>query len=300
MAPRQVALPVPHYRSGRRSRVRLLVGHTAEGARTMASLAAFLRRLGTASYHGGSDDELIGYLVNRKHEAWHCRGANPLSDGFVLCGFAGWSQAEWRRHPVMLENFAWWLASCARERGLPLRWLSDREVRDAVHDPQHPGGVCDHWAYSRATADGDHWDVGLHLPWDELLAWAAEIQAETTAPKPPAVPTSQRLMEDHTMLLRTDPDRAEWVSYFFEPGTLASITLGWGSPGELIEAKWWFRQGGWEEGRKPVGIDLARWAHGGLQPHHMSLVWEPPAGADCLELAFRAPGQGLHIVGTPV
>jgi hypothetical protein len=296
MAPRQVAYPVDNYRSGRRTRVRLLSLHTTEGARTMASLAAFLRRIETASYHGGSDDELIGYLVDRRHEAWHLRGGNPMSDGFVFCGFAAWSEREWFRHPVMMENAAWWLASCAGQRDLPLRWLSIREAREAVRDPEHPGGVIDHDDYTDATHDGTHWDCGEGLPKDWLIQRARQIQLLNAVK---SAPVRRHLTEDHAMLLRTDPEEIRWVSYFFEPGSLARITLGWGTAGQLHEAKWWLRRRGWQEGRGAERIDLDRWGHSGPQPHHMALSWQVPAAADCLEIAFTAPGQGLHIVGTP-
>lgn len=181
MAPRQIALPVNKFRPGRRSRVRLLIIHTTEGARTMQSLASFLRRGPNASYHAGSDDYVLAYLVNRMNEAWHCRGANPMADGFVMCAFAEWSEREWLNHPVMLENAAWWLASCARERGIPLRHLTINETRDAFHNKNHPGGVIAHWDYTRALGDGSHWDVGREFPWSRVLNRAREIQSGQTA-----------------------------------------------------------------------------------------------------------------------
>lgn len=118
-------------------------------------------------------------------------------------------------------------------------------------------------------------------------------------PPPPPPARAQRLTEDHTMLITTGPDETRWVSYFFEPGTLDRITLGWGSPGRLHDAKWWVRRHGWDKGRGVEEIDLAKYAHGGNQPHHMALSWGVLDDADCLEIAVTAPGQGLHIVGTP-
>lgn len=301
MPPYQIAYPVRHYRPGRRTRVRLLEFHTAEGARTVESLGAFLNRLGTASYHGGGDDVKIAYFVNRKNEAWHSRGANPMADGYCFCGFASWSREEWFRHPVMLENGAWWLASCARERGIPLRWLSLQNTAGAVRNYDHPGGVIDHDDYTKALRDGTHWDCGPNFPKDWVINRAAEIlRGQASLPKPSPAPRILRWnLEDIQMHIVTGPDEVRWVSYFFEPGTLSKITLGWGTEGSLHEAKWWVRRRAWNEPRGVEDIDIDRYAHGGTQPHHMSLAWNVIPQADCLEIAVTAPGQGLHIVGTP-
>lgn len=185
MAPLQISYPVPHFTAGRNTRVRLLVLHTTEGARTVEALGSFLRRKGTASYHAATDDEKIAYFVDRKNRAWHCRGANPYADGFCLCGFAAWSTAEWLRHPVMLENTAWWLAQCSRERGVPLRHLSIAEVAAVHRNPNHPGGVAMHWDYTRATGDGSHWDLGGNFPWDRVLGRARELAGGATSPGAP-------------------------------------------------------------------------------------------------------------------
>lgn len=199
MAPRQLAMPVNNFRQGRRRRISLLAIHTTEGARTMGALVAFQRRMGNSSYHAGSDDELIGYMVNRANEAWHLRNGNPMSDGFVLCGMAEWPEAEWHRHPVMLENCAWWIASAARERGLPLRWMTIEQVAEAVRNPSGaPGGVCMHWDYTRATGDGTHWDCGRNLPKEWIINRARQIQSgqvDAGLPtKPPIVNTSEDLV----------------------------------------------------------------------------------------------------------
>lgn len=174
--PLQIAYPVGNFRRGRRTRVRVLTLHTSEGARTVESLGGFLRSISNASYHAATDDRKIAYYVNRKNEAWHLRNGNPVADGFCFCGFAKWSRAEWFEHPVMLENAAWWLASCARERNVPLRWLSVSTARNAIRNADHAGGVIDHDDYSNATSDGTHWDCGEGLPKDWIIARAIQIQ----------------------------------------------------------------------------------------------------------------------------
>lgn len=206
MAPRQIALPVSNFRTGRRTRVRLLALHTTEGALTMASLAAFQRRMGNSSYHAGSDDDLIAYMVNRSNEAWHLRNGNPMADGFVMCAFARWSEQEWLDHPTMLENCAWWLASCARERGLPLRHLTLAQAGDAVRNRNHPGGVIAHWDYTRATSDGTHWDCGSNFPWTQVLTRARAIQGgRAPAPGQPAPPAAARRRRDEENSMQLPP-----------------------------------------------------------------------------------------------
>lgn len=226
MAPRQVAMPVSKFRSGRRARVRLLQLHTTEGSRTMASLTAFLRRGPNASYHAGTDDELIGYQVNRSNEAWHSRGANPFADGFVFCAMAKWSRAEWFQHPVQLENAAWWLASCSRERGVPLRWLSVAETRAAVRDARHAGGVCDHDDYSDATGDGSHWDCGEGLPKDWIIARAIDIhRGQRGMPVMPPNPGTVSLPRGESVIVGREKISGKGSRAFCVPIGTASSTM---------------------------------------------------------------------------
>lgn len=139
-------------------------------------------------------------------------------------------------------------------------------------------------------------------PWDMnhfRREVARHLRGGAPRPAPAPAPRRARLTEDHTMLITTGDDETRWVSYFFEPGTLSVVTLGWGTAGQLHNAKWWLRKGKWNEPRGVHEINVQDWGHGGAQPHHMALRWPVPADADCLEIAVTAPGQGLHIVGTP-
>lgn len=281
----------------------------------MGALVAFQRRMGNSSYHAGTDDELIGYMVDRKNEAWHLRNGNRMADGFVLCGMAEWSEAEWHRHPVMLENCAWWIASAARERGLPLRWLTLDQVAEAVRNPAgSPGGVCMHWDYTRATGDGTHWDCGRSLPRDWLIDRARQIhggQVDMDLPTTPTIPIRRTTTEDHEMYLTTAPgpgnDKSKWpnqrVSVGFDPkggwGGNVALNLHFGFPGGWVhEAKWWVRGGtGVGEVNKPhspAPIDIGKGGYG--QDRNGGMGWQltPPDRADELEILLSAPG-GVHI-----
>lgn len=170
-------IPVSKFTSGRAGeRVRLVVLHTSEGARTVESLAAFLNRDGVnASYHGAVDDARYEAYVDFSNTAWHLRNGNQEADGLCLCAMAGWSGAEWLRHPRMLGLAGAWVAQRCAARGVPIRWLSPAETAAALRDDHHPGGVIDHDTYTKATGDGTHWDVGGNFPRDHVLGLAQNL-----------------------------------------------------------------------------------------------------------------------------
>jgi hypothetical protein len=311
MAPRQIAYPVPHYRAGRRTRVRLLAFHTSEGARTVESLGSFLRRRGGASYHAGTDDDKIAYYVNRRNEAWHLRNGNPMSDGFVFCGFASWTRAQWFEHPVMLENGAWWLASCAAERGLPLRWLSVADTASAVRSRSHIGGTCDHDDYSDATRDGTHWDCGEGFPKDWVINRAIEIQGAQPAPTPgPSPDTTGGTVIPIQLDPTPEPDN--WDDSATWPWREVVVPLGYvqGWRGRL-----WLRFAAMHPGGRifrahvdyPDGdrVRFANWADVGdwpgihVEPPYKATrqyAYQPPKGAGTLMFTYAAPkGGGLNL-----
>lgn len=191
-------IPVSKFSSRFGERVRLVVIHTSEGARTVESIAAFCNRRGVnASYHGAVDDHRYEAYVNYSHAAWALRNGNQESDNLCLCAFAAWSRAEWLRHPRMLELTAAWIAERCTARGLPVRRLSDREVGDAMRNDAHPGGWADHDGYTKGTGDGTHWDVGENFPFD-LVEQRAQHLARTI--------TTRNLPEDDMAQV----PQAEW------------------------------------------------------------------------------------------
>jgi len=296
-------IPVDKYSSRLGERVRLAVIHTSEGARTVESLAAHLNSPGVnASYHGAVDDHRYESFVDYRYAAWHLRNGNQEADGLCLCAFSGWSRGEWLRHPRMLELTAAWIAERCLVRRLPVVFLSPRAVGEAMRSDAHPGGVCDHNAYSKGTGDGTHTDVGPHFPFDTVIARAQQIAGVI----PPAA-VRRTVMEDQSMYIRTVSGTgskqnwpAERISFGFDPpgtwGGRMMLKLHWGAPGGWIhEAKWWLRPG---DGagtpnvpHDPLGICLD-----GVVERYVGLGWEliPPARADELEIVLSAPG-GVHI-----
>jgi N-acetylmuramoyl-L-alanine amidase len=160
-------IPSPNYSSRGGSSVRLIVIHTAEGARTIEELGNFFANPGSGvSSHTGIDDTkgVIGEYVRREYKAWTASGANPVAVQTELCAFAKWDKAEWNRHPNMLSNCAAWIAEEAAKFGLPITKLSASQAQGSGR------GVCQH--VDLGAWGGGHWDCGGSFPIDDVLAMA--------------------------------------------------------------------------------------------------------------------------------
>jgi hypothetical protein len=118
-----------------------------------------------ASSHAIADDDLLlDDLVPYSRASWTLRGGNPRSDNIELCGMAGWTRAQWLKHPGLLNNCARWLASRAKGRGWhSLKFIGTQGVRD------RETGVIGHVNYTEGTGDGTHWDPGPGFPWDYVI-----------------------------------------------------------------------------------------------------------------------------------
>lgn len=146
-----------------------LAVHTTEGIMRAVDLRAWTAWPGSS--HASSDETGVlltpaeGF-VSYDLMAWTLRNANPYSENIEQCGWAAWTRAEWLARPLLLDATARWLADRSRARGIPLRRLTDDEIRRRVP------GVLGHGDYSRATGDGTHSDPGPNYPWDVVLAAA--------------------------------------------------------------------------------------------------------------------------------
>jgi hypothetical protein len=148
--------------------VRLVVLHTAEGARTYQSLGSYFQSPSAGvSSHTGIDDTpgVIGEYVRRSDKAWTQGNANPYSIAAELCAFAAWSPAEWQLHQTMLANCAQWVAEECARFNIPIRRLSAAQAQGGQ------SGVCQH--VDLGAAGGGHWDCGPGFPMDQVIAMAA-------------------------------------------------------------------------------------------------------------------------------
>jgi len=157
----------PNYSSRGGAHVRLIVLHTAEGARTYQELGNFFASSSAGvSSHVGIDDTrgVIGEYVQRSAKAWTQGNANPVAVSAELCAFASWFREEWNRHPNMLENAARWIAEEARAFDIPITKLTDSQSQGSGR------GVCQH--ENLGSWGGGHWDCGSGFPIDQVLEMA--------------------------------------------------------------------------------------------------------------------------------
>jgi hypothetical protein len=170
----------PNFSARGKAPVRLVVIHTAEGARTTASLGAFFAKKATgASSHTGIDDKGIEQYVPYDKTAWTIRSANGISDNVELCGFAKWTRAQWLdEHTPMLRLCAQWIRERCTARGIPIKKLTPAEVAAGK------AGVIGHVDWTVGMKDGSHTDPGPGFPWDVVIGWAANTTTTATEEKP--------------------------------------------------------------------------------------------------------------------
>lgn len=167
MALKRVAIPSPNYSSRSGSTVRLIVIHTAEGARTYQELGNFFANPSSGvSSHTGIDDtpNTCGEYVRPADKAWTASGANPVAVQTELCAFAAWTAADWSNHPTMLATCAQWIAEEAARFNIPIRKLTAQQAQGSS------AGVCGH--IDLGSWGGGHWDPGYNFPWNQVISMA--------------------------------------------------------------------------------------------------------------------------------
>lgn len=221
-----ISSPNRSRRSG--SPVRLVVIHTAEGARTTASLGAYFSRTSSrASSHAGVDDHGIETYVPYSEAAWTLRSGNSISDNLELCGFAAWTRGQWlNEHRPMLDHTARWIRERCQARGIPIRKLTPAQVAAGQ------AGVCGHHDWTVGMRDGTHTDPGANFPWDVVIALAAGTPARPSPTPRPAETTVLRHGMTHpdvrrlqTILTTRYPSYAKWspITDYFGDKTLAAV-----------------------------------------------------------------------------
>jgi hypothetical protein len=182
MALKRVWIPSPNY-SSRSGSVRLIVLHTAEGAKTIESLGSFFSSSSSGvSSHTGADDKAntVGEYVKPDKKAWTQGNANSVAVAIEMCAFAAWSTAEWDKHPNMLNNVAAWIAEEAGRFGIPIVRLSPAQAQGSGR------GVCQH--VDLGSWGGGHVDCGAGFPMDRVLQMAGGKPG--TTPPPSGAPPS--------------------------------------------------------------------------------------------------------------
>lgn len=215
-------IPSPNRSSRNRAQVKLVVVHTAEGARTVAALGDYFANPAVqASSHVGIDDTgAVEQYVPYTDAAWTIRSANAVSDNAELCGFAAWTREQWlTEHAVMLSATAAWIRERCTARGIPIRKLNPAQV--AAGQP----GVIGHVDWTLGMHDGSHTDPGPNFPWDHVIDLA---QRGVPAP---TVQEADLTKEEHDMLallvsqMVTGPDPNKWGWGTFAGGTNEILTV---------------------------------------------------------------------------
>jgi hypothetical protein len=158
--------------------VRLVVVHTAEGARTAASLGAYFWRDDIqASSHVGIDGSNTLQFVPYDRAAWTVRSGNPVSDNAELTGFARWTRDQWLSTGTVdgvtnprgiLDRTAAWIRSRCLARNIPIRKITAADVAAGR------SGVIGHVDWTYGMHDGTHTDPGPGFPWDYVINRAAQ------------------------------------------------------------------------------------------------------------------------------
>lgn len=113
-----------------------------------------------ASAHFGLDERgPIQQYLALSRIPWAAPGANLNGVHYEQYGYAHWTREQWMRNaPVTLDKAAWLLARHHKRLGIPLRTLTDSQVRARAK------GVTTHRQLTRALAMGTHTDPGSGYP----------------------------------------------------------------------------------------------------------------------------------------
>jgi hypothetical protein len=194
--------------------VRIVGIHTAEGARTAASLGSYFFQAATqASSHVGIDAGNTFQYVPYDRSAWTMRSANPISDNAELCGFAHWTREQWlstatadgcANPRAILDRTAAWIRSRCLARGIPIRKLTPAQVAAGQ------SGVIAHWDWTLGMHDGTHTDPGGGFPWDYVIAQASGGGGGGGTPAAPA----QDLNGEEPVVITTYPNGTRELAGF--------------------------------------------------------------------------------------
>lgn len=220
MALKRVSIPSPNYSSRDGGAVRLIVVHTAEGARTYQDLGAYFQGDVGVSSHVGIDDTpgTVGeYVQAWNGKAWTAANYNPVAVQAELCAFASWTPADWDDHPNMLETCAAWIAEEASRFDLPITRLNASQAQGSGR------GVTGH--NELGAGGGGHWDPGPSFPWDRVLDLARSGGDGGAGPAPPSQPSSSAPPYPGYPLVdfTDDPAARTWQARMQERGWIIDV-----------------------------------------------------------------------------
>ena len=156
--------------------IRRIVMHTSEGlerATGAEDLGHFFANLPDStpvarrvSSHYGTDNNSVAGYVDETDIANHAFGDNPRSIGIEMVARAAQKREDWN-DDYSRDQLALTAELCAdicKRQGIPVRFLSDQDLRD------NKSGFASHDAISRVFGDDIRDDPGKNFPWDKFLA----------------------------------------------------------------------------------------------------------------------------------
>jgi hypothetical protein len=204
-----------HYSSRGGSGIVQVTFHTAEGAKTNASLANWLGDPASqVSYHASVDDErgVVARYVDSDSKAWSQAGGNPFCLSVCFCAFVAWSTDEWRRHDNMLQNAAAIARTFCDWYGIPISALNASQAQSAQRGiSQHVDG---------GTGWSNHSDCGPNFPESYVL----DLMRGSTAPPSQPKPTTGG---NNVVSSATDPDGGIHYACLSDSGQVLYFPPGW-------------------------------------------------------------------------
>jgi hypothetical protein len=261
----------------------LVVIHTAEGARTTASLGNYFAKTSVqASSHAGIDDNGIETYVPYSEAAWTLRSGNSISDNVELCGFAAWTRTQWlTEHRRMLDLTAQWVRERCLARGIPIRRLTPQQVAAGQ------AGVCGHYDWTIGMRDGSHTDPGPGFPWDYVIDQAARSASALASPPPPPQLEDDLMASVHINL---DAARTFTEAIGAEVGGGSMVaSRGWVTFGSTYGGTTWKRV----TALSNTGSVLASWSDV-RTTNNTNVAQELPPGTRCVTVEGQSDNAGTR------
>jgi len=192
LAPAYPFVQARHYTAANRTKIDLVVIHTAEcseGPHSAQAVAAYFAGPDApdASAHYVVDADHVFQCVREQDIAWHAPGANTLGIGVEHAGYARQNANEWRDDYSLRElwNSANLVGDICLRYQIPVRRLTVDELRAGAR------GICGHVDVTAAFDAGrGHTDPGVSFPWEMYLALVRGGIIPLGASEPDAVATS--------------------------------------------------------------------------------------------------------------
>lgn len=157
-------VPAKYRGANRGSRVRVGVLHSTESNMDAAATARYFQRPDKpSSTHITAGEDGIVQSVFDSFVAYTAPGANHDGIQIEQQGYAGWSEAKWLSRIKTLRNTAKAVSQYSMKYGLPIKRMSNNELRAGKK------GWVDHNQVSQVYGKSTHWDCGRNYPFGYVL-----------------------------------------------------------------------------------------------------------------------------------